>query len=278
VPELPEVETLRRGLEREALGRRITGVIIANPKTLKGQSEAFFCARVLGGSVQRVDRRGKYLLIPLAATVPDTPSVSLCIHLKMRGQLLLEDAAAPAGPYHCATLILDNGRVIRFCDMWAWGEMRALTAEEMGGIAGLSGMGAEPLEPSWNGKVLAAALATRKGPIKPALLDQRVVAGVGNIYADESLFQAGIHPERSAAALSPTEADRLADAIRAVLREAVEGGGATSDNYVDTDGLRGRYTPRVYERGGAPCHACGAFLRRIRLGGRGTVFCPKCQS
>ncbi len=278
MPELPEVETLRRGLEREALGRRITGVIIGNPKTLRGQSEASFRDRAIGRIVRRVDRRGKYLLMPLAATAPDTPSVSLCIHLKMRGQLLLEDGGAPAGRYHCTTLALDDGRAIRFYDMWAWGEMRALTAKEIGSIAALSGMGAEPLDPSWGGGALAAALAKRKGPIKPALLDQRVVAGVGNIYADESLFRAGVHPERSAATLSLAEVDRLAGAIRAILREAVASGGTTSDNYVDADGLPGRYTPRVYERGGAPCHGCGSALRRIRLGGRGTVFCPRCQS
>ena len=125
---------------------------------------------------------------------------------------------------------------------------------------------------------LQAALAGRRTAIKPALLDQRVVAGVGNIYADESLFRAGIRPERSAGSLTRSEVERLAEALRAVLHEAVEGGGTTSDEYVDVHGLAGRYTPRVYDRGGAPCLDCGTTLTRCRLGGRGTVYCPQCQS
>lgn len=285
MPELPEVETLRRGLEREVRGQRITDVIITNPKVLKGQSEAVFRSRVVGYGVQRVDRRGKYLLIPLvpqaSSDSPTAPQARcaafLCIHLKMRGQLLVEERTAPAGPYHCVTLSLESERAIRFHDMWTWGEMRALSSDELCQISGLAGMGAEPLAEDWDGKALAAALAGRKGSIKPALLDQKVVAGVGNIYADESLFRARIRPERSARSLSPTEVDNLAAAIRTVLAEAVEGGGTTSEDYVDIEGAPGRYEPRVYDRGGAPCNDCGVTLTRIRLGGRGTVFCPRCQ-
>lgn len=279
MPELPEVETLRRGLERGARGRRITDVVIANPKSLKGQNEDVFRERIVGRTIQSVTRRGKYLLIPLTTPLlADTPSAFLCIHLKMRGQLLLEDAAAPVGKYHCLSLALEGGRALRFHDMWTWGEIRALTAEELAAIEGLAAMGAEPLDPDWGGGSLAEMLAARRTPIKPTLLDQRVVAGVGNIYADESLFRAGIHPERAAGTLARSEVDRLAEAIRTVLREAVEGGGTTSEDYVDTEGVPGRYTPRVYDRGGKPCPACGTLLTRIRLGGRGTVFCTQCQS
>ena len=278
MPELPEVETLRRGLEQSIPGRHITDVLIANAKSLKGQSGSVFRDRTVGSRVVRVDRRGKYLLIPLASpATPDTPSAFLCVHLKMRGQLLLKDGPAPVDRYHCVTLVLDDGRELRFHDMWTWGEMRALTEPEMAGVGGLARMGAEPLDPSWGGRELATSLAGRKGPIKPLLLDQSVVAGVGNIYADESLFRAGIHPRRAAPTLSAAEVERLAESIRAVLGEAVGGGGTTSEEYVDLHGAAGRYTPRVYDRGGAPCHACGAALERIRLGGRGTVFCPVCQ-
>jgi formamidopyrimidine-DNA glycosylase len=209
VPELPEVETLRRGLERGVRGQQITGILVANPKVLRGQHEAIFEARTVGSTIQRVDRRGKYLLIPLASgrTPPGspaaTPSFFLCIHLKMRGQLLLEEgASAPAAKYHCVSLALSTGDVLRFYDMWTWGEMRALSPEELAGIAGLSAMGREPLEPGWDGTALGAAVAGRAAAIKPALLDQRVVAGVGNIYADESLFRAGIHPERPCRSLT----------------------------------------------------------------------------
>jgi len=311
VPELPEVETLRRGLERMTLGRRISDVVVANAKVLKGQSPERFRERTTSATITGVRRRGKYLLIQLAhsetkaaaAAPADSPEVKtplptggdtppaaipasplLCIHLKMRGQLLLEEFGSEAGPYHCVTLSLDGNNavagstVLRFYDMWTWGEMRALTEDELAEAApGLAEMGPEPLEADWDGEVLRAALAGRRTAIKPTLLDQAVVAGVGNIYADESLFRAGIHPQRMAKSLSDVETERLARSIREVLTEAVEGGGTTSDEYVDLGGTVGRYTPRVYDRGGEPCPQCGTALTRIKLGGRGTVFCGSCQ-
>jgi formamidopyrimidine-DNA glycosylase len=196
----------------------------------------------------------------------------------MRGQLLVEDKEITPGKYHCVTLGLEDGRDLRFYDMWTWGEMRALTNDELDALPNLARMGREPLEANWGASDLAQTLAGRKTPIKPALLDQRVLAGVGNIYADEALFRAGIHPERPAESLVGPELDRLASAVRTVLSEAVNGGGTTSENYVDVRGVAGRYTPRVYDRGGQPCPACGTALLRIRLGGRGTVFCGNCQA
>jgi formamidopyrimidine-DNA glycosylase len=195
----------------------------------------------------------------------------------MRGQLLVASVDTPVAPYHCVTLALDDGREVRFHDMWTWGEIRALSDEELGAVSGLSGMGDEPLEPGWDAGVLAAVLARRSGPIKPTLLDQKVVAGIGNIYADESLFRAGIHPERRASSLTCDELKRLVCSVRTVLHEAIEGGGTTSEEYVNVRGVMGRFTPRVYDRGGAPCVSCGTALTRIRLGGRGTVFCAQCQ-
>lgn len=289
MPELPEVETLRRGLEQGVINQRIAAVVVANAKVLKGQSEAELCGRVEGRCVERVDRRGKYLLATLAAAADtadnntlsssssSVPPFLLCIHLKMRGHLRLEDAALPAGPHHCVSLLLKDGRALRFYDMWAWGEMRALTQEELPeAVPALGNMGEEPLDPAWNGAALRAKLAGRKTAIKSMLLDQRVVAGVGNIYADESLFRAGIHPERKAATLTEEEAERLSGAIRAVLTEAIDGGGSVGD-YVNIQGAAGRYEPQVYDRGGASCVTCEATLSRMRLGGRGTVYCPHCQ-
>ncbi|MBC8103345.1 MAG: bifunctional DNA-formamidopyrimidine glycosylase/DNA-(apurinic or apyrimidinic site) lyase [Cytophagales bacterium] len=290
VPELPEVETVRRGLERTVLDRRIVEVTVRNAKVLKGQSEAELRERTVGRLITQAQRRGKYLLLPLAdtetnrLTVPEdsSPSFFLCIHLKMRGQLRVEASDAEPGPYHCVTLLLEEAlggrKALRFYDMWTWGELRALRQEEIGTLApSLAQMGEEPLEPSWGAANLGAKLRGRKTAIKPTLLDQRVVAGVGNIYADESLFLSGIHPERPANSLSPEETDRLAQAVRTVLTEAVEGGGTTSDNYFDVAGLPGRFTPQVYDRGGEPCSNCATTLTRIRLAGRGTVFCERCQ-
>lgn len=290
MPELPEVETLRRGLEAHLPGRQIIRVVVANSKVLKDQSEALFRERLLGATVGNVARRGKYLLLavspnrltPFILSDPDVaavpPPTCLCVHLKMRGQLLLERTSALPGKYHCVSLGLNDGRDLRFYDMWTWGEMRALTEAELATSTGLAGMGREPLEAGWGAGDLAGVLAERKTAIKPLLLDQRILAGVGNIYADESLYRAGIHPERPAMSLAANEVERLASALRTVLNEAVGNGGTTSDNYVDAHGAPGRYVPRVYDRGGQPCPACGTVLSRIRLGGRGTVFCARCQA
>jgi len=162
--------------------------------------------------------------------------------------------------------------------MWTWGEMRLVTAQELAAHPALIGMGPEPLEEAWLPSQLSAGLVRRpKTAIKAALLDQAVVAGVGNIYADESLFRAGVQPLRPAGSLSEAEIGRLHRAIRQVLGEATAGGGTMSDNYVDAEGQIGRYVPRVYDRGGQPCVSCGAALTRVRVVGRGTVYCAACQ-
>ena len=291
VPELPEVETLRRNLEREVLQRRIIGATIANAKILKGQAETAFCERALGKKITRITRRGKYILAALEeietsdaiseasaanAGESDTPPVFLCIHLKMRGQLTIQKKGEPVGPYHCLTLLLDNDEELRYHDMWTWGEIRVLTSEEAAKVTGLVGMGPEPLDDGWDGAALTKGIGKRRGPIKPILLDQKTVAGIGNIYADESLFRAGIHPERSAASLTTAESQRLAQAIRMVLTEAIAGGG-TEGEFVDTAGGAGGFIPQVYDQGGKPCPQCGTPLQKIRLGGRGTAFCANCQ-
>lgn len=293
MPELPEVETLRRGLERTTLDRRIDDVIVSNVKVLKGQSEAILRERILGKRTTKVERRGKYLLVtltdpadlrPLNVQPLPSPPVLLCLHLKMRGHVRVEeDVAAEPGSHHCVSLILAGGPergpvAMRFYDMWGWGELRALYQEELEREApGLAGMGEEPLDSGWSAAALGKKLRTRRSAIKPTLLDQTVVAGVGNIYADESLFRAGIRPTRPACSLSDSEAERLTVAVKTVLTEAVEGGGTRSDEFFDVAGRPGRFVPQVYDRGGKPCPICGTALSRIRLGGRGTVFCDHCQ-
>lgn len=283
MPELPEVETVRRGLERAVVGARITGVLVANPQVLHGQPPDELRERAAGRIIDSVKRRGKYLLLPLLPFLaPDTP-LSICIHLKMRGHLAVEPADSEPGKYLCVTLNLakpdGTGAVLRFYDMWRWGELRVLTGAEVAErVPALAAMGPEPLDEGWGSAQLSAALAGRRMAVKPVLLDQSVVAGVGNIYADEALFRAGIHPTRIAATLGEDERERLAEAIRSILGAAVEGGGTTSESFGDVDGAAGRFTPRVYDRGGAPCFACGTTLTRIRLAGRSSVFCGVCQN
>lgn len=283
MPELPEVETVRRGLAQAVTGWCITDVVVANPKVLRGQSPETLRERTVGCRIEQIERRGKYLLVRLCPPFRSSEPLSLCIHLKMRGQMMVEPATSEPGKYHCVTLAArsdDSGDAVcvRFYDAWTWGELRALYESEFGdAVPALSRMGPEPLTDDWTGAVLAGALAKRRTAIKPTLLDQAVVAGVGNIYADEALYRSRIHPERVALSLTPDETDRLAAAIKTILVEAVGGGGTTSDNFFDVAGDAGRYVPQVYERGGQPCHQCAGPLTRIRLAGRSAVFCPICQ-
>ncbi len=281
MPELPEVETVRRGLV-PACGNSITDCFIANPKVLRGQSPDTFRERVLTATITTVDRRGKYLLLRLGETDGSPRTHTIYIHLKMRGQIRLEGTDTEPGKYHCVTLTVqgENGesRHIRFYDMWTWGEMRVLTGSEAEqAIPTLVKMGAEPLTTEWTGEALAQSLRGKRTAIKPTLLDQSVVAGVGNIYADEALHRAKIHPCRIAGTLTGEETDGLSWAIKTILTEAIGTGGTTSDNFSDVKGSVGNYVPRVYERAGKPCRGCDCPLVGIRLAGRSAVFCPVCQ-
>lgn len=263
-------------------GSRILDVHVANPKVLRGQPPETLRERSTGRTIERIDRRGKYLLVRLSPYDSSPASLSLCVHLKMRGQLALEPMDTEPGKYLCVTLTLEtvDARqvLLRFYDAWTWGEMRALTESELAVAApALAAMGPEPLSGDWGAAELRQALAGRRTAIKPTLLDQNVVAGVGNIYGDEALYLARIHPERPAGTLTEEETERLASAIRSVLGAAVESGGTTSDNFFDLAGSAGNYTPSVYERGGQPCLTCGTTLTKIRLAGRSAVYCAVCQ-
>ena len=273
MPELPEVETLRRGLERRLMGRTIEKTEVFVPQMLKGTVTDLrvFEESLHNVRVESVGRRGKHLIITLDS------GYYLLFHMNMRGQLRIVEADAPVDKYLAASFSLDNGTQLRFHDIWRWGEMRVATQSELAEHPSLAGMGPEPLS-EWSAEHLAAGLKKRpKTAVKAALLDQSVVAGVGNIYADESLFRAKVQPLRLAGSLTPEETASLNREIIAVLTEAVAGGGTTSDNYVDTEGQIGQYVPRVYDRGGKPCVTCGTELTRIKVTGRGTVYCASCQ-
>ncbi len=274
MPELPEVETLRRGLETHLVGRKFGEIRVLVPKMLKGTiiEPGVFRNSLRNTRVESVGRRGKHLIITLDS------GYYLLFHMNMRGQLRIVEADAPEEKYLAAAFPLSDGRELRFHDIWRWGEMRLVTADELASHPSLVGMGPEPLL-AWTPEHLAAGLAKRpKTAIKAVLLDQAVVAGVGNIYADESLYRACIHPLRPAGSLSEIENARLNTEIIAVLTEAVAGGGTTSDNYVNAEGQIGQYVPRVYDRGGQPCVSCGGALVKIRVADRGTVYCETCQN
>ena len=274
MPELPEVETLRRGLETHLVGRTITETRVRVAKMVKGTitDPDVFRENLHGVKFLSVDRRGKHLINALDC------GYYLLFHLNMRGQLLVTSPDTPEAKYLAAAFALSDGKELRFHDMWTWGEMRLVTPSELAAHPALRGMGPEPLSGNWTAEDLLTGLAKRpKSAVKAVLLDQAIVAGIGNIYADESLHRAAIQPLRPAGSLSADETEALHREIRCVLTEAVEGGGTTSDNYVDAEGRIGRFEPRVYDRDGKPCVSCGKALTGIRVTGRGTVYCASCQ-
>jgi len=275
MPELPEVETARRGLVRFVAGATVSDVVVIDERVLRGQPRGVLEARLLGARIGEAGRRGKHLRVPVEGV--DGAAWVLCIHFMMRGGLRLLKASDPAGRYDRVSLALGDGRVLRYEDAWGWGEFRVMSPGELESERSLDGMGPEPLSESWSAASLREALRGRSVAVKSALLDQSVVAGIGNIYADESLHRAGIDPREPAGSLDVERVGGLVAAIREVLAEAVAAGGSEGD-YTDLSGNRGRYRPRVYDRSGSPCEVCSTTLVRTKLGGRGTTYCPRCQA
>lgn len=277
MPELPEVETIRRGLAKAVVGQRIVSVFVAMPKLLREPvSDAdSFQSGLSNRTIENVRRRGKYLIFEL------DNGYALLTHLKMRGSFRYESHDAPQQPYMGVRFSLGNERDLRYHDMWGWGEFRLISNspdEVSRWSPALARMGNEPFDERFEAEALRkAALRRVRSSIKAALLDQSVVAGVGNIYSDEALFRAGIRPDRRVGELSKDDWCRLREAIVSVLTEATEGGGTESDNFFNTEGMPGTYVPAVYGRHGKPCLNCSSPLVRIKITGRGTVYCPNCQ-
>ncbi len=273
MPEMPEVETVRRSLEKYLIGRVIHKIELLAPKFIRYPSPGEFLERVPGTSFKFLDRRGKYLILGLSS------GARLVVHLKMAGRLLY----TPAGePYHKHTHVvfhLDNGDHLRYVDLRHFGGLFLIDPDNRGLPAGLAGLGPEPLTAAFTPEYLRSALSQRRTRIKPLLLDQSVIAGLGNIYADECLSIAGIHPERTASSLTAQEVGRLHRAICQVLEHSINQGGTTFATYVDADGKKGRFGEnlRVYGRGGQPCPDCGRPVERLKIGSRSAHFCPSCQ-
>ncbi len=272
MPELPEVETIKRSLAPRLLGRRIERLDVFLAKAVRGVTAEQARERLAGQVIGGLSRRGKYLLLELAG------GDRLAFHLRMTGQLLLRPQEVPRQPHTHLVFVLAGAEELRYADQRKFGGFHYLVP---GGEvpAGLAGLGPEPLAPEFTPEVLAAALGKRRGPLKPFLLDQRRLAGIGNIYADEILHRAALAPARPAAMLTREEVARLYESIRMVLAEGIAGRGTTRRNYVDGDGRPGEYQERlrVYGRSGRACPACGAEIVRTVVGGRGTYYCPQCQ-
>jgi formamidopyrimidine-DNA glycosylase len=272
VPELPEVETVVRDLRSLLVGRRIASVE-ASDQPLRKSWSAEWGPLLSGRQIQELHRRGKWIDIALDR------DLHLVFHLGMTGQLVVKSAKEPREPHTHLVFALDRGSTqLRFRDIRRFGSGTLFQSPaEVRQFFEEAGLGPEPfeLDPTyWRER-----LGSTERSLKAVLLDQRVVAGVGNIYADETLFSARLHPARLGKDLTPAEADRLRRAIAEVLTEAIEKRGSSIRNYVGGSGLQGEYQNefRVYGRTGEPCPRCGTLIESIRLAGRATHFCPSCQ-
>lgn len=273
MPELPEVETVVRGLKAVLPGRQITGVRLG--KTDFIDDPAALERDVPGSRIGLVRRHGKFLILELDRRGDSAQKLSLLVHLGMTGQLVVYPAEAPARPHTHVFFALDDGRELRYTDIRRFGRMSVLPASEEAQILGPLGL--DPLDAS--ATQFAAAIHARKAHIKALLLDQTVLRGMGNIYTDESLWRAKIHPRRLGANLTPKELRRLHRAVQDVLNEAIRSRGSSISDYVDSAGEQGEFQlkHRAYDREGKKCFRCGTTIRRIIVAGRSSYFCPRCQ-
>lgn len=275
MPELPEVETVVRQLRPLVEGRRILGARVAWPRSVGLSNPRPFVEGLPGRSIQRVWRRAKYLVFDLARG--PKPAGCLVGHLRMTGRFLVEPSRAPEPEYTKVSLELSGDRTLHFLDVRKFG--RLILAERPEEV--FAELGPEPLEPGALDEAgFAAALRARRRLLKPLLLDQAFLAGLGNIYVDESLHRAGLHPLAKSEAVPEESAQRLLRELRLVLSEAIEREGSSFDVFYRTpEGQPGAYQDQflVYGRTGKPCRACGTPIERIVVGQRGTHFCPRCQ-
>lgn len=266
MPELPEVETIKNDLRPQVVGRRFERVRLIFPPAVRRPSPQEFLCRLPGRRIKDLARRGKYLLFRLS------DGSSLILHFKMSGLLRL---GSPGHDRVTAIFYLDDGEKLFFCDQRKFGSLWLVEDED----SVIGKLGLEPLDPSFTPGLLQSLLSRRRVPIKVLLCDQEVIAGIGNMYADEALFAAGIHPLRRADTLLEEEIHRLQRTIREVLKGGIESKGASTDTYRRPDGQTGaaHLGFKVAHRGGQPCPRCGTLIQRIPLRGRGTYFCPLCQ-
>ncbi len=274
MPELPEVETIARGLRRHGVpGLAVARVRVLWPRTVDGLSPVEFSRQLAGRTIEAVGRRAKYLVFTLSG------GLYLLVHLRMTGRFQLAEEGSPAVPGLRLEVALEDGRALRFFDSRKFARWR-LTAEP--GLI-LDRLGPEPLEKRFSGTAFFSRLQQHRRQIKPLLLDQAFLAGVGNIYADEALWRAGINPQRLAPSLTREEALCLYEAIRHVLRQGIRNSGTSlgrgRPNFLGVTGQPGRNqdTLKVFRRTGSPCPRCGRPIRRLVVAQRGTHICPACQ-
>ncbi|NND69073.1 MAG: bifunctional DNA-formamidopyrimidine glycosylase/DNA-(apurinic or apyrimidinic site) lyase [Halioglobus sp.] len=269
MPELPEVETTRRGVEPHCRGRSVAAVVVRESR-LRWPVQSDLPELLAGQTVERVERRAKYLLFRTSAG-------TLMVHLGMSGSLRVVQPDEPAAYHDHIDLVLSGGVVLRYNDPRRFGSFHWLGDEP--GHPLLDHLGPEPLDDTFTGEYLYRRSRGRKGPVKNFIMDGKVVVGVGNIYANEALFLAGIRPDRAAGRVGRGRYEALADQVKLVLTSAIKQGGTTLRDFVGGDGKPGYFAQqlRVYGRTGEPCRVCKTLLREQRLGQRSSVYCVVCQ-
>ncbi|HIU64325.1 MAG TPA: bifunctional DNA-formamidopyrimidine glycosylase/DNA-(apurinic or apyrimidinic site) lyase [Candidatus Avacidaminococcus intestinavium] len=272
MPELPEIEQVRKTLVPHIINKIVKRVEVRLPRMIKHPSAEQFADILIGQCIVDLKRNGKYLTIEFAT------NLKLVMHLRMTGALIVteEDAAEPK--YAKVKIELTGGKILWFCDIRTFGTLHLIINDDIT-ISGLAELGPEPSTPSLNTDYLLKIFQRRKGPVKGVILDQTVIAGLGNIYADEALATANILPERSANSLSVAEIGKLISAINAVIAQGIKNHGTTFRDYKDGNGEQGSNQKYllVYGRKGQPCKNCGTVLVGTKVAGRGTTFCPHCQ-
>lgn len=276
MPELPEVESLRQILQRSVVGRTIVGTRISR-LPLRGRATGNFGARIRGRRIERIGRRAKYLILDL-----DGDDVIL-VHLGMSGSLTCRDADFDSSEFDRrhdhVEFKLDHGTRLVFNDPRRFGVVRLVKRAALPALREMKGLGPEPLSDEFNADYLANQARGRKVAIKNLIMDQRIVAGVGNIYASEVLYRAGVRPTRRAGRLKRDEIERVARFIPIILRDAIDGRGTTFRNYRDSEGRPGTFADRlqVYGREGEKCYRCSTLIKNVVVGQRASFYCPTCQ-
>lgn len=273
MPELPEVETVVRGLRAALRGRKIMSVRLGKTDFIR--DPAALERELPGRRIARVTRYGKFLVLDLESPGNSAAALHLIVHLGMTGQFVTRVAAEPVPAHTHMIFALDDGCELRYTDIRRFGRVFLVTAAGRETLLGK--LGADPMESEF--EELRRRLAGRRGRVKALMLNQHVLRGLGNIYSDESLWRARVHPMRAAASLRREELDLLLRSIREILKEAIELRGSTVSDYVDANGQRGEFQlrHRVYQREGEKCLRCGTRVRRVIVAGRGSYFCPRCQ-
>lgn len=273
MPEMPEVETIRRNLQQKLPGRIIKNIDVLLPRLVKFPEQSLYIRRLKNKKIKEMKREGKYLIMQME------DDMLAVFHLRMTGRLCYTEKGTQKDKYKKIIYSLDNGDKLIYADIRTFGTLYAIREDEREKIKGLYELGAEPLSEAFTPEYLWEKLKNSHGKIKPFLLNQKNIAGLGNIYVDESLFLAGVNPEQICSSLSKSSAKKICTAVNQVIRAGIEDGGTTFRDYVNGEGKKGSHQNNlfVYKQDNKPCQKCGTIIKKIKVGGRGTCFCPKCQ-